>query len=763
MGEVKVDEKDLPTDTATAEVTVTGYEIVTGGDGAFGSISQEGGQWVYRLNQRFEHDVEQGRNIAEGADTVQVTVEDTQGNTFTVNVKVDIVDDIPSINATEDLTVVSGNAGTATGELTHDFGADGAGSLKVNGADFAIPTAGTPTVIAGTHGTLTVNADGSYSYTANANTGGETDNFAFVITDADGDTATTTIAVTINRDADIKLGSKEDDILNYGDSNSDLVVVGDLPTTPKIISGQDYNLAFIVDSSGSMSAQQIVDAKDSIRTVLGELWENAQTDNSGTVNVYVSDFDSIVRGSIELNLSDYTTKQSMLNDLNGYLSGVQSGGGTNYEAAFLDAAHWFNSVPSANNVTYFITDGKPTYYYSDANQPIKVIDITTGSWSNPVNETKYLSDVLPSGYQFGHVVKAMVHGQERVIVDAEGRIHLWSKSRNASNPTDSWDISESTQVQGFYVIKPTGDGGHQVSQISGNGSSTTNTVRTESEAAFDVLKSIEGMVVNAIGIGFGVSLDDLKPYDTNEDPVANIEASDLADAILGSEQDVPYGKDTVSTGEGDDIVFGDTMLLPGSDDVITDINDLKDYVGNQLGLGGSASNAQVLNYIRDNADDFNRSTDLDSDDVLSGGKGNDILYGQGGNDTLIGGEGNDILYGGTGDDIFKWVDGDAGTVSNPAHDVVKDFGLGGTDPNGEDKLDLADLLTATASDDLTQFLSISYDGANTVINVSSAGGLVANGPDQIITLEGVNLVGSYTDQASLINSLVNDGKLVVVD
>ncbi len=155
-------------------------------------------------------------------------------------------------------------------------------------------------------------------------------------------------------------------------------------------------------------------------------------------------------------------------------------------------------------------------------------------------------------------------------------------------------------------------------------------------------------------------------------------------------------------------------------------------------------------------------TDADGD-TIEGNLHLTLGENEGGDFVINGGEGNDILIGGAGDDIFKWGDGDAGTVSSPAHDTVKDFGLGNGDPNGEDKLDLADLLTATASDDLTQFLSISYDGANTVINVSSAGGLVANGPDQIITLEGVNLVGSYTDQTSLINSLVNDGKLVVVD
>jgi len=140
---------------------------------------------------------------------------------------------------------------------------------------------------------------------------------------------------------------------------------------------------------------------------------------------------------------------------------------------------------------------------------------------------------------------------------------------------------------------------------------------------------------------------------------------------------------------------------------------------------------------------------------LYGGAGNDILYGQGGNDTLIGGKGDDILYGGAGDDTFRWENGDAGTVGNAAHDVVKDFG------NGNDKLDLADLLQGESSGNLTQYLNFSYNGMDTVVQVSSTGVLNTSGYDQLITLEGVDLTGGSSDQNAIINVLINQGKLVV--
>ncbi|MGJ0495392.1 Ig-like domain-containing protein, partial [Aliarcobacter cryaerophilus] len=132
------------------------------------------------------------------ADKVTIKVKDAQGNTFNVDVKVDIKDAVPTIEASDNLTAVSGNDSTTTGTLSYNFGADGAGSLTVNGNTYTVPTEGNPTVITGTNGTLTVNADGSYSYKANANTGGEADSFKFEITDKDGDKAEATIGITIN-------------------------------------------------------------------------------------------------------------------------------------------------------------------------------------------------------------------------------------------------------------------------------------------------------------------------------------------------------------------------------------------------------------------------------------------------------------------------------------------------------------------------------------------------------------------------------------
>jgi len=126
----------------------------------------------------------------------------------------------------------------------------------------------------------------------------------------------------------------------------------------------------------------------------------------------------------------------------------------------------------------------------------------------------------------------------------------------------------------------------------------------------------------------------------------------------------------------------------------------------------------------------------------------------------VGGAGDDILWGGAGDDTFMWLDGDAGAVANPAKDIIKDFGMGGSDPNGNDKIDLADLLKGHGAD-LTDYLNFTFDGTNTVLKVSTAGDLNGTGTyDQLITLENVDLVNGLDNQA-VIDLLRDQGKLIV--
>ena len=146
-------------------------------------------------------------------------------------------------------------------------------------------------------------------------------------------------------------------------------------------------------------------------------------------------------------------------------------------------------------------------------------------------------------------------------------------------------------------------------------------------------------------------------------------------------------------------------------------------------------------------------------DEVFAGDGNDTLNSGKGNDVLVGGKGDDTLIGGEGDDIFVWLKGDQGTVAAPAKDVIKDFGMDASSVNGNDVLDLKDLLQGESSGNIDQFLQFSKSGSNTVLKVSTDGKLGV-GFDQQITLAGVDLL-SGTNSHDLIQKMITDGKLKI--
>lgn len=148
-------------------------------------------------------------------------------------------------------------------------------------------------------------------------------------------------------------------------------------------------------------------------------------------------------------------------------------------------------------------------------------------------------------------------------------------------------------------------------------------------------------------------------------------------------------------------------------------------------------------------------------DTLNGGNGNDTLYGDAGNDILIGGAGYDTLIGGLGADTFKWQLNDGGTTASPTIDTVKDF----DNVSNSDKLDLRDLLVGESHagilpGNLSNFLNFTYNSGTNTTTVSVKTSSALSVPDQIIQLEGVNLVGSFTSQDAIIQDLFSRGKLI---
>ncbi|TPI63710.1 tandem-95 repeat protein, partial [Mesorhizobium sp. B3-1-7] len=134
-------------------------------------------------------------------DDFAVKVVDSDGDPANTTLTIDIVNDVPTAHDDTDAAqsgeTVTGNveAGTSTHGLgaADTAGADGIASISWTNAQV---NAGVTTVT-GTHGVLTVFANGEYSYQANPNTPTGTDAFHYTITDGDGDTSPATLTIEV--------------------------------------------------------------------------------------------------------------------------------------------------------------------------------------------------------------------------------------------------------------------------------------------------------------------------------------------------------------------------------------------------------------------------------------------------------------------------------------------------------------------------------------------------------------------------------------
>ena len=120
------------------------------------------------------------------------------------------------------------------------FGADGATvpgggvvGVRAAGGDLTTDvTTGTGSPITGLYGTLTLNADGSYSYDGNPNVvppAGASDVFVYTIKDGDGDLSTTTLTINLT---DSGIIAPADSDVTVNENALDTTVTGRLTLPP---------------------------------------------------------------------------------------------------------------------------------------------------------------------------------------------------------------------------------------------------------------------------------------------------------------------------------------------------------------------------------------------------------------------------------------------------------------------------------------------------------------------------------------------------
>ncbi|AFY64935.1 tandem-95 repeat protein [Geitlerinema sp. PCC 7407] len=146
---------------------------------ASGTLTQNGGQFVYRPSSNFS-----------GPVSFTYTISDSDGGTATatVNLTVTPVNDLP-VAGNDQISLVEDSAGITFNVLTNDSDLESGASLSIIGF--------TPL----NSGTITNLGNGQFSYVPRSNFFGR-DSFTYTVADGDGGTASATVVVTVSPVAD---------------------------------------------------------------------------------------------------------------------------------------------------------------------------------------------------------------------------------------------------------------------------------------------------------------------------------------------------------------------------------------------------------------------------------------------------------------------------------------------------------------------------------------------------------------------------------
>ena len=187
----------------TVTQTATGYQGVATGAGnlvIFDLVIDENtGSYTYTQYEEIVHpDTTDHDDTIDLKFDVQVTATDNTTDSGTITITV--ADDGPL--ARDDFNAAEENQ-TITGDVVanDDFSQDNPNtvqSIAFNGTTY--PLNGTSAVVVADFGTLTINADGTYSYTAINNPTGGSDIFEYVLVDSDGDTSPATLKIDVEED-----------------------------------------------------------------------------------------------------------------------------------------------------------------------------------------------------------------------------------------------------------------------------------------------------------------------------------------------------------------------------------------------------------------------------------------------------------------------------------------------------------------------------------------------------------------------------------
>ncbi|KKJ75916.1 hypothetical protein WH95_16140 [Kiloniella litopenaei] len=541
----------------------------------------------------------------------------------------------------------------------------------------------------------------------------------------------------------------------------DLKIVDDVPAAVDdedlvLINDGDahYNIAFVLDESGSVGQEQWDLQKDAVKNAAKQYYDNGVT----RISIFTFSSDAEFDGIFD-NYSDF---ESFIDAL------VYESGSTDYIDALNVIQSDFVVDPSAVNRIYFLSDGEP---WGENNTPS---DQQYDEWNDYLVSNNIDIVGVGIGDDLDHIKKVDAGEDEAapIIINSYDDLNaaLINNQQDGGTANGNLFANDFSGADEPLIITEVVYNGQTYTDNNDDGQEDDNiiTILTGEDAKLEVNTLTGAYVYNiekfteAFTESFVYTVQDFDG-DTSQ-AILNINGKTWIAA-----------DDKIITNITDEIIIPDHVLLENdglkADHEITnadnaqggDVNhnnqsetihfslddsgDLPSF-DYEVANGDQTENASVEIIIQEGAD-------------LTGSNQNDILIAGDGNDSLVGNAGDDIFIGGAGSDVFVFTTEDLGFDN-----IIADF-----DPNEGDRIDLRDLFEnaplgdGLENDDLAallnDYLDISYDGSDTLIKVD---------PDQFgqgmetttsIALEGIDLLNGFADSQQLVNSMLDNDNLIV--
>ncbi|MHB9800000.1 Ig-like domain-containing protein [Pseudomonas sp. MT3] len=586
-----------------------------------------------------------------GPDSFTVTVSDGKGGTVDSVVTLDIapINDAPlSVDATASL-YAGKNYTFGLKDFAFNDTADSANgqnhSLQ-NVIIKALPDSGTllldgTAVQAGQAISANDVSAGKLTFVPDAS--GANAHFSFAVQDSGG-TANGGIDTSATHGFDIRVGQMQipettpnGDNTLVGGSGDDVILgdVGGLLTTTQ--PGTNYNIALIVDTSGSMkfslAGQDNADYVDSRMKLVKEALINLANelkDHDGVINISLIGFST--GASIKVSIADLTNLNvSDLIDAIGRTqnTGLQADGGTHYQAAFEQAVNWFNASAQKNNgyenLTLFLTDGDPTQSNTHGNGTATTADVVRESVQS-FSSLSGVSDVRAIGIGNG-INENILKFFDNSNVTGTGTVSIDTSTSNllhnfSSGSLSGWELNSKGGGNGTSIDY--GFFNNRLKMVDSNSNGSTSAASPRAE--------VTSGTTSRFSFDFSETLNPRDTFEWRLEKLVNGGWSTVSDSGI---LDSSTGSTTITTkavGEGTyrfEFILTDNS---SSDRATVYIDDIKQTIYTPNPVSGPVGQVDIVN----------SASELHG--ALHGGSTSSELA-PSGSDSIQGGAGDDILFG----------------------------------------------------------------------------------------------------------------------